>query len=392
MKILFTTHTYYPAKDGVSIVVQYLAKGLNKLGHEVTVVTTWKKGLKREEIVDNIHIYRFDIYFIKFIGYKGEIDNYIDFVKQFNCDIIINENSQCVTTDLLLPLLNQIKANKILHVHGFSGLKIKKLFAISSGKLKNKLGHFYNYFRMKKYYGKFYEYLPYYDKILCLSNADSGKEYIETHTNKKVEILENAAEEKFFSDNKDRNIVNKYLINKNNNYIISVANYIPVKNQEMILKMFYQSNFKNCELILIGSQKTYYYDRIINMNKKLQKKYGNKNVNIYTNVNREDTITLIASAKVYVVSSKSEEYSVSIIEAMASKVPFVSTNVGNSAILPGGVVVDTISQMGNAIKKMLDDEKYRESLGKEGFEYASTHCRTEKAAKQLEEYCKSLVK
>lgn len=392
MKILFTTFTYYPERDGVSNVVQYLAKGLQKLGHDVTIATTLKSNLKKEEIVDNVHIYRFNLYYVKFFGYRGEIDKYISFIKQFNCDIVINECTQCVTTDLLLPILSEIKAKKILHVHGFSGLKNNRLFKVGSGTLKNKLGHFYGYFRWKKYYARFYEYLLKYDKVLCLSEADSGKSYIEKYTNKSPEILENAAEEIFFRNNRNLDIVNKYLKNQNSDYIISVANYVPVKNQEMILKMFYQSNLKDCELILIGSKKTYYYDRLININNKLQKKYGNKNVSIYTNISRKDTISLIASAKVYVASSKSEEFSISIIEAMASKVPFVSTNVGNSAILPGGIIVDTIPQMKEAILKLLNDDEHRRLLGEKGFKYASTHCRTKEAVKKLEDYCNDALK
>ena len=39
MKIVFTTHTYWPRKDGVQYVTQYLAEGLAKDGHEVIVFT-----------------------------------------------------------------------------------------------------------------------------------------------------------------------------------------------------------------------------------------------------------------------------------------------------------------------------------------------------------------
>ena len=39
MKILFTTFSYYPETSGVPVVVQYLAEGLAKRGHNVSVVT-----------------------------------------------------------------------------------------------------------------------------------------------------------------------------------------------------------------------------------------------------------------------------------------------------------------------------------------------------------------
>ena len=40
MKIIFTVNTYYPYKDGVSVVTQYLAEGLAQKGHEVLVMTS----------------------------------------------------------------------------------------------------------------------------------------------------------------------------------------------------------------------------------------------------------------------------------------------------------------------------------------------------------------
>ena len=43
LNIVFTAHTYYPNKDGVQMVTQYMAEGLAKLGHNVTVIAPLKK-------------------------------------------------------------------------------------------------------------------------------------------------------------------------------------------------------------------------------------------------------------------------------------------------------------------------------------------------------------
>ena len=53
----------------------------------------------------------------------------------------------------------------------------------------------------------------------------------------------------------------------------------------------------------------------------------------------------MANATLYLVGSNFEEYSISLVETMAKGVPFISTNVGNACILPGGVTVDSITDM-----------------------------------------------
>lgn len=38
-KIVITTHTYYPNKNGVAIVNEYLTKGLRQKGYKISVIT-----------------------------------------------------------------------------------------------------------------------------------------------------------------------------------------------------------------------------------------------------------------------------------------------------------------------------------------------------------------
>ena len=54
MKIVFAVHTYYPERNGVQAVTQYLAEGLARRQHDVLVITE-KKELCDEEFADFIH-------------------------------------------------------------------------------------------------------------------------------------------------------------------------------------------------------------------------------------------------------------------------------------------------------------------------------------------------
>ena len=56
MKILFAVHSYYPEKDGVTIVTRYLAEGLANRGHYIAVVTEDKGKYKASDTFKGVEI------------------------------------------------------------------------------------------------------------------------------------------------------------------------------------------------------------------------------------------------------------------------------------------------------------------------------------------------
>lgn len=59
MKLLILNYEYPPLGGGAGVITQNIAEGLSKLGHEISVVTTWFQGEKEVEIVnDNLKIIR----------------------------------------------------------------------------------------------------------------------------------------------------------------------------------------------------------------------------------------------------------------------------------------------------------------------------------------------
>lgn len=86
------------------------------------------------------------------------------------------------------------------------------------------------------------------------------------------------------------------------------------------------------------------------------KKYPRKDVVMLTGVERKKIPNILKFASLYLVCSEKEEYSISIIEAMSLGIPFVSTNVGNAKMLPGGITVNLKTELSHGIDRVLGDE------------------------------------
>lgn len=76
----------------------------------------------------------------------------------------------------------------------------------------------------------------------------------------------------------------------------------------------------------------------------------------------------------YLVGSTFEEYSISLIESMSKGIPFLSTNVGNARILPGGITLNTINDMHIEIDRLCSSVDLSNRLSKQGNLYVNTHC------------------
>lgn len=381
MKLLFLVESYYPKTSGVPVVVRYLAEGLVQKGHDVAVATTSVEGRAKIETFNGVRIFRFALRKTLLKSYAGEIDNYRKFVVSFQADANVFECSECVTTDVLLPVMEKLKGKKIFHSHGFSGMTLKPFKW--NVNLKYTLGNTYNWLRFKWYYGFYFKkYVKLFDATVCLSAIDSSKKWLEKNA-KSVTVLQNAVEEIFLNPTEMLTI--KPFVDIHKPYLVSVATYSKQKNQIGILHEFFKVK-SDCALVFVGPQKTEYYDFLQTELQKMHDmhKDSNKEVYILLGVPRQEIPNVIDNASLYLVGSTFEEYSISLIEAMTKGVPFISTNVGNARILPGGVTINKMSEMHGQIDRLLGDQSEYRRLSESGVEFVNENCIRSKAVDKLE--------
>ncbi|WP_121020458.1 glycosyltransferase family protein [Helicobacter vulpis] len=136
MTILLSTEQYYPLQTGLASADYGLTHALAKAGHVVYVISadiyrtqrlhregklhmTLSADMRRQaiEIAPNLFVLEFHIYYEK--GWQGEIKAYQDFVRHFECDLLITSAILTWTSDYILDVLPQCVAKKkVLRLHG----------------------------------------------------------------------------------------------------------------------------------------------------------------------------------------------------------------------------------------------------------------------------------
>lgn len=377
MKILILVATYYPQKNGVQGVTQYQAEGLAALGHEVTVITSSRYCPIEHEMHNGVEILRIYCY-TQGMLYFGDKKKYISILREKikNVDVILSVCIQSWVTDLFLPLIDQLNVPKALMIHGmhdfrWSNFKNRSVY----GLLRKVWGDI----RWPLYFKQNWENFKQFDAIAQLHEKDFATLYFNKHDVQNQNVLYNAVDDEFFA-----------FTGEKKNQIVNVGTYAPGKNQIACLQAFYRADLPNWKLVLIGSSKNRYYEKLLQTKQKLERKFGKRDVEIKVGITRQETIRNICESKIYLLTSISEKFPVSLIEAMAAGCAWISTDVGINAYLPGGKIADTPAEMAQLVEESAQDENWKK-LGEQGKQFTYENCKKETQVKKLEQILQNAI-
>lgn len=380
MRILFTVSTYLPQTNGVQYVTSYLAEGLVKRGHSVDVITYLNKdNLNKEEWINGVHILRWEATTVHMF-HRGDKEGFQKYIleHQNKYDVMLQVGTQAALTDWLLPILHKITIPKLLHIHSVWDFKINKCDCTSLKRLILKL---VGNLRWGGYFLANRNSFKLYDGILQLHEKDYSVSFMKHLCGKESIILNNAVDEQFFANDAC----------KKESTIIYVANYSDMKNQKRALEIFEKAKIpKGWKLILIGSKENEYVKELRDKANKIMSE-KDVQIEILVGVSREDTIRYVKQSEVYLMTSRREAFPISISEAMASGIPFISTDVGIVKHLPGGTVCNSICQQVDALEKYVFDAEMRHKVGMEGKQFAVENMRICSKIEQLEKNLEKLI-
>lgn len=338
MRIVFTSFTYAPKRDGVQNVTQYQAEGLVKLGHEVCVITSDWHQYSKTDIINGVRVVRLPAYKygLWVCGNKKETQRIaLEEIQQ--ADVLI---CVCVFSFLdqwILPMFKDIKCRKIgimhgMHEFGYSKSDFESLRLLLKKTIQNV--RWYYFFRHN------WEDIKTYNAMIHLHEKDYSYKYFVSHNYLNNFIIYNAVDDRFF------------LENEKCNRVINVGTFHSNKNQRKCLEVFYHSDLNDYVLTLVGPEKNAYYNQLLSLKEELDDKFGKRNVEFLCGITREETIELIKSSKIYLLTSDHEHFPISLIEAMATGSAFVATDVGVVSSFPGGVVASDFTGLVSELNKM----------------------------------------
>ena len=387
MNILFTVHTYCPEKNGVQMVTQYLAEGLVKLGHKVTVVSPLKSGLDRNDCHNGVNIVRFVVKskLKHFYGEKREFQNFmLEKDRKIDCVITVCSNTAFATW--IYPIVDKLHCKKIMYQHGmYDGhLHLNKVHSFKRLVKQLLLTPYWEIYH-RHYWNKIMKF----DACVHLFDNDSSHKYFKEHGFENNVVIMNSCEPEMFLEptTKDKLVVEE--LGVKNKYFLYVANFCPRKDQMLALESFYKIDSQDFELVLVGSKDNDYLQSLLKRKQELDKEYNvNKDVKIFVGLTREKTVSLIRECYTCLMTSNNEYLPITIIEAMACGKPYISTNVGVVAKIPGGVIANEREDISYWLSYFIGHPKYVEDMGTIAKTYVRENMYIDDKVRQLEEIIK----
>lgn len=224
-----------------------------------------------------------------------------------------------------------------------------------------------------------------YDACVHLFENDSSHKYFKEHGFKNNEVILNSCDHELFepATDTDKTVVKDLGIG--DRFFLYVANFCAGKDQMLALKNFYQLNEKDNELVFVGSKDNEYLQGLIERKNQLDMEYSTeKKVKFITELPRNKTVSLIRECYACLMTSNNEYLPITLIEAMACNKPFISTNVGVVAKLPGGVIANEGEDIVYWMRYFINHPQFVEDMGKIAGTYVRENMYIEDKIKQLE--------
>ncbi len=352
LSILETVEFYHPHVGGAELVIQEIAERLVKRGHRVTVATTADPNRTFNQL-NGVDIAEFRVTGNIAAGYGGmygiqgpDIEKYRRFLLTHPADVMMNYAAQQWATDLAFEILPHVRHKRvnILAPCGYSALSDRKTI---------RWPIFTEYFKRT-----IPAYVPQYDAVVYHSSQYQDYEFGQDHGFRNSVIIHNGVDEEEFTKKPAINFREKYGVTTK--YMgLSVGNfYGPRKRQDRIIEAVRQMNRPDFTMVFVGKEGPPLAD--------YRKLAQGLKVQFLTDISREDTVAAYHSADLFMLGSDNEASPLVIIEAKASRTPFISTDCGNVREWQGGVVCSP-EKMAFYANGILDDETIHASLAESGY-------------------------
>lgn len=368
MKITFVTDSYIPNTGRFMNVVP---EELQKRGHKVILYTS---SDQYEPDID-----------VPLPKYVVKIKGKIIFGKNFYPGLIkklLFDEKPDIVHSYVMGFFSTFVSGYLKKIKGYN-LVIEPDISVDAPRIS----------MLKMPYFLLYRKLPTtFADILIVYTKEQKKELIQKYgfEEKKIEILPWGVNIRSFSSKPKRNF-RRYLNLKNKIIILNVGRVIPVRDFETIIKVLALIKNRNFVFVHIGSfpEKAYKLKLL-----KLIKRNRIEDKIIFMGQRSwRDVLNFYKTADVYLQISKSESFCKPLLEAMASGLPVISTNVGIAREIvknyKTGFIVESERDVLDKVNLLIENETLRKKMSKnckkisKQFDWKNVIDRLEKIYKKL---------
>jgi glycosyltransferase involved in cell wall biosynthesis len=363
MRVLMVTPSYYPIQGGTETVIRSFSIKLNEIGIHTDVMTfnmnrKWNPAWKgKTEKIDGINIFKIPAL------------NWLPIIHSPRITLGVN----------LIPgrFTNRLKDYDIIHFHEAEFSFPLFSYLVQKPKILHLHGFILDYY--KRYFFSRLILKHVADLYICLTKL-MERELVELGLSEdKIRILPNSVDVKIFHPSEIRE----------DNLVLFVGRICFEKGLHILLKSLRYLE-KSIHLVIIGPpawDHSYFEDILMSIEE--ENKKGKHRVT-YLGAQDQTSITeWYKKASMLVLPSFREAFSVVALEASSCETPIVASNVGgipeiirdgeNGILFPPADDV----KLAEAIQCLLDDEKVRRKLGREGRKRVVEHFSLEAGAKRL---------
>lgn len=357
MKILLTTPTYPPINSGLGNVVFQQASSLAGHGFEVTVATGGQQRGHRVDPISGARIEEFNISGEEswLHPIRGEVDDYVAFLKSTSFDVVVMHAWQNWASDLVLRHASDVSAKKYLFSHCISTNEFY---------LRQPLRSAIRYLLWRPYWWSLGGKMEKIDGMIFLSAKGEGSRFGDLEIARKkgrlIDIIPNAIS---LEAAEALQVPTRPVGERP--HIISVGSYHWLKGFEFVLRAYAGSTAKNVfPLKIFGQKFTPFTERLRALadGLGLDKSY----VSFHENVSGKALLSEYSRARLFLSGSHSECQPLVLLDSMAMGTPFIARSTGCIASLPGGLSVTSENQAAQQIDLLMEDPDFVRELGKMG--------------------------
>ena len=374
-------------------------------------------------VINGVNIEEFTISGNTVAGMTGEINRYQEFLLNSNFDVITNFAAQQWATDLMLPILEKIRCPKIFVPTGFSGFYLPWY---------------------KGYFKDMQKYMRQYQMNVFLSEDYWDINFARDNGIEKIMLIPNGAGADEFSAPDLPSTREGLGIPKDHLLLLHVGSHTGVKGHMEAIEIFEQAKLKNAAFLIVGNyaaesvrlpvrtlfwfvkkMKTeflldlseYLFDLVgigkcpyfcgkmaARFNSARARKSDGKRL-VIQSMDRRHTVAAYQEADLFLFPSRIECSPLVLFECMASRTPFLTTDVGNSKEIVSwsgsGMVLPTekgkdgyssvnIKRAVKLLEKLCANKAEREAMAERGFKAWKERFTWEKITKEYETLYKSL--